>query len=100
MKNLLTLLTCLLLLSPNVVLGEMVKFKVLVKRDGVYYKKFTDVPFSGKVTGERQVRFKDGRKEGAYIAYHENGQLRGKGNYKDDEQEGEWVYYKKDGTVD
>ena len=23
----------------------------LVQRDGVYYKKFSDVPFSGKVTG-------------------------------------------------
>ena len=50
MKKLtLTLLTCLFILSPNVVLGETMDD--LVKREGIYYKKFTDVPFTGKTTG-------------------------------------------------
>jgi hypothetical protein len=36
----------------------------LVKREGLYYKKFSDVPFSGKATG----------KYGAYtILYYRNG---------------------------
>jgi hypothetical protein len=49
MKKLtLTLLTCLLLLSPNVVLSET--FDDLVKRNGVYYKKFSEVPFSCKTS--------------------------------------------------
>ena len=55
MKTLLTLLTCLFFLSPNVVLSETVKLKDLVKRDGLYYKKFTDVPFTEKTTGKDQV---------------------------------------------
>jgi len=41
MKKLLTLLTCLFLLSPNVVLDETID--VLVKRGGLFYKKFTDI---------------------------------------------------------
>jgi len=50
MKKLsLTLLTCLLLLAPNVVLSETMDD--LVVRDGLYYKKSSDIPFSGEITG-------------------------------------------------
>ena len=31
----------------------------LVERNGLYYEKFTDVPFSGEVTGSAQGSFKD-----------------------------------------
>ena len=41
MKKLLTLLTCLFLLSPNVVLGEMMDD--MPERGGLFYKKFTDI---------------------------------------------------------
>ena len=54
MKKLITLLTCLFLLSPNVVLSETVKYEDLVEREGLYYKNFTDVPFTGTVTGENK----------------------------------------------
>ena len=47
----------------------------LVKRDGIYYKEFTKIPFTGEITGEVQ------------------------GNYKNGKKEGEWVDYRKDGTV-
>jgi hypothetical protein len=51
MKKLsLTLLTCLLFLSPNVVLSETLDD--LVYRDGNAYKKFSYVPFSGEITGQ------------------------------------------------
>jgi hypothetical protein len=54
-KHILTLcLTCLILLSPHVVLSETVKFEDLVERDRLYYKKFTDAPFNGKVAGREQ----------------------------------------------
>ena len=35
-------------------LGRTVKFDDLVKRDGFHYKKFTDLPFTGKTTGKTQ----------------------------------------------
>ena len=90
MKKLsLTLLTCLLFLSPNVVLSETMND--LVIREGLYYKKFSDVPFSGVTTGNEQRTFKNGVKDGAYIRYYDNGQVWFKGNHKNGNKEGEWV---------
>ena len=43
----------------------------LVKRDGIYYKKFTETPFTGKVTGRFQGRLENGKKEGEWVKYHD-----------------------------
>ena len=95
----------------------------LVKRDGIYYKKFTETLFSGEITGKVQGNYKRGKKEGEWVSYDDNGQLSGKGSfkngkrdgawvyyhdgqlwskgsYKNGKKEGEWVYYDSDGTVD
>jgi hypothetical protein len=37
----------------------------LVLREGLFYKKFSEVPFSGKTTGLQQGTFKNGKKEDA-----------------------------------
>ena len=57
----------------------------LVKRDGLYYKKFNDDPYSGKVTGTEQGTLKNGKWEGAYVRYWYNGQLRKKGTVDDNQ---------------
>ena len=69
----------------------------LVQRDGVYYKKFSDVPFSGKVTGSFNGSITNGKREGAWICYYAGGQLHYKGNYKNGKREGEWVVYSGNG---
>jgi len=122
MKKLsLTLLTCLLLLAPNVVLSETMDD--LVVRDGLYYKKSSDIPFSGEITGLSKGTFKNGKVDGTWIGYYDNGQLNYKttfnklkmegisvhyhknsqlwsrGNFKNGEREGAWVDYNKDGTA-
>jgi hypothetical protein len=122
MKKLtLSILTCLIFLTPNMVMSETMDD--LVGREGLYYKKFTEVPFTGKITGKSQGaikigkpdgawveyhsngqlfykgNYKNGEEEGAWVRYHYNGQLSSKGNYKNGEKEGAWVVYKKDGTV-
>ena len=43
--------------------------------------------------------YKDGKKEGETLIYYKNGQLEKKGNYKDDKKEGEWLNYYKDGQL-
>ena len=45
--------TILLCLSASVVWSENIDD--LVKRNGVYYKKFSDVPFNGKVDGNELI---------------------------------------------
>ena len=71
--------------------------KDLVKRDGLWFKKFTEVPFTGKITGKTQGSFKNGKKEGNWVSYHDNGQLLEKGNYKNGKQEGIWILYNTNG---
>ena len=68
----------MVLLFPALALGETVKFEDLVYREGLYYKKFSDVPFTGKVTGNTQGVFRNGKKHGPWVSYHENGQLESK----------------------
>ena len=72
----------------------------LVERDGLTYKKFTDVPFTGEVDEELwQGDYKNGKQEGPWVFYHKNGQLRTKGNYKNGEWEGPWIWYYKNGQL-
>ena len=96
MKTLLTILFISLLSSPS----WSVTFDDLVERDGLYYEKFTDVPFSGKVTGKEQGSFRNGEREDAWISYWDNGQLRSKGNWKNNKREGVWFNYLDNGTLD
>ena len=92
MKTLLTLLTCLFVLSPTVVMSETVKWDDLVERNGIYYKKFTDVPFTGTVTGKSKGKVKKGKRDGPWVSYLD-GQLFSKGTYKDGKRHGPWVQY-------
>jgi len=100
MKKLtLTLLTCLFILSPNVVLGETVKWDDLVLREDVWFKKFTNVPFTGKTTGRVQGTLRNGKRDGFWVSYHDNGQLQWEGDYKNGKKEGLWVSYYDNGQL-
>ena len=95
MKTLLLILFISLLSSPS----WCEEMSDLVKREGIYYQKFTDVPFTGEVNGQEQGTMKNGGKEGFWIRYHKNGQLWDKGKFHFGEREGAWVYYEQNGTV-
>ena len=69
-----------------------IDFKDLVERDGLHYNKFSDVPFTGKVKGKTQGSMKNGKKDGSWIGYFDNGQLHYKGDYKNGKREGYWVW--------
>ncbi|MEE1574022.1 MAG: hypothetical protein V1257_10590 [Candidatus Neomarinimicrobiota bacterium] len=121
MKLIFKILLPLCLLLPITTFGETVDD--LVERDGLYYKEFTDVPFTGNITGKSHGKikngkrdgpwvfyrdngqlwekgtYKDGKEEGPWVFYYDNGQLRNKGNYKDGKKEGLWVHYSRDGSV-
>jgi len=94
-KTLLTILFISLLSAPSwsVTLGD------LVEREGIYYEKFTDVPFNGMVTGSEQGAFKSGVKDGSWLWYWSTGQLAQKGNYKNGKWNGVWVTYYKSGKL-
>ena len=54
MRHILTSVVLTILLFPALAFGEEVTLDDLVERDGLYYKKFTNVPFTGDVTGKSQ----------------------------------------------
>ena len=97
MKRILAPILLLTLLFPTFAFGEMLGD--LVYRGGLYYKKFTTVPFTGKVTGRFQGAFRNGKEHGPWVSYHENGQLFNKGIYKNGKWEGPWVGYHDNGKL-
>jgi antitoxin component YwqK of YwqJK toxin-antitoxin module len=101
-KPLITFFTVLFCLTSSV--GWSETWDDLVKRDGIYFKKFTDVPFTGKMDHKGSIKnskinlyeqgsIKNGKKDGSWVRYYDNGQLWTKGNYKKGKKEGSWFYY-------
>jgi hypothetical protein len=87
----------MVLLLPALALGETMKD--LVERDGLFYKEFTDVPFTGNITGKTRGTIRNGKKNGPWVYnwkngqfYWNKGQLWKKGTYRDGKEEGSWVY--------
>jgi antitoxin component YwqK of YwqJK toxin-antitoxin module len=97
MKRILAPILLLTLLFPALAFGETMDD--LVKRDGIHYKKFTTVPFTGKVTGKSQGSLKNGKEYGPWVKYWENGQLWIKENYRDGKTHGPRVVYHKNGQL-
>jgi hypothetical protein len=54
MRAFLAPILLLTLLFPALALGGEVTMDDLAERGGVHYKKFTDVPFDGEVTGRER----------------------------------------------
>ena len=96
-KLLVTFFTVLFCLTLSV--GWSVTMDDLFKRDGLYYKKFTEVPFTGKTDGKSQGSFKNGKREGSWAKYWYNGQLWNEGDYKNGKREGSWIGYYKNGQL-
>ena len=99
-KSVSLLIGLFLLISTPVVFGEETyKMSDLVIRDGLYYKKFTDVPFTGKITGKSQGTIRNGKRDGDWFKYHDNGQLSRKGSYKNGKRDGLVVAYWDNGQL-
>ena len=104
-KLTITFLTIVFCLTSSIAWSETVKPDDLVERNGIFYKKFTDKPYSGYVEGEDKDgyivkgNYKDGKEEGVYERYYKNGQLEEKGTYKYGKLDGIWEYYFDDGML-
>jgi antitoxin component YwqK of YwqJK toxin-antitoxin module len=97
MKHILTTMVLMTFLFSGLTHGEI--FAELVKRDGLYYKNFTNVPFTGNITGKMQGEIRNGKQVGPWIAYHPNGQLLYQGTFKNGKMVGRWVIYYDDGQL-
>ena len=95
--KLLTIIFITFLSSPS--WSETLTMNDLVKRNDLYYKKFTNVPFSGEIVGRETGKIKDGNRTGSWEEYHETGQLKSQKNYKDGKEEGLWEIYDENGQL-
>ena len=102
-KTLIIFFTVLFCITSSV--GWGVTMKDLVKKNGIYYLKSSDRPFTGKIDEKNKFRhrtegfFKDGMKEGDWKVYWDNGQLMVKGQHKQDLRAGDWTVYHGNGRV-
>lgn len=81
--------------SPSWALG----MDDLVKRDGLWYQKFTATPFTGEVEGRWRGSIKNGKQEGSWEDYWPNGQLAMKGDYKNGKLDGSYESYSSSGQL-
>ena len=81
-----------LLSSPS--WSELIPLDKLIFRDGLYYKKFTDIPFTGD-GGDifQNGEFKDGMKEGYWREYDSDGSLGKKEHFRKGELHGRSEYH-------
>ncbi|MEL0138268.1 MAG: hypothetical protein VW806_12415 [Halieaceae bacterium] len=118
------LATALLALSLTASAAFATSMDDLVKREGLYYKKFTDTPFTGlvdegKTQGEFQkgvrngtqwfytedgtlhekYEMRNGSHHGLYVRYHSNGALETKGQYYRGLKQGIWEQYYQSGQM-
>ena len=92
-------LTLFLLIFCTPSWSETLTMDDLVERNDLYYKKFTNVPFTGEVSGRENGKFSNGKKNGEWLSYHKNGQLKDKENYKNGWKDGFWESYYDDGRL-
>jgi antitoxin component YwqK of YwqJK toxin-antitoxin module len=71
----------------------------LVERDGLYYKKFTNVPFTGSIEGEDSGNILNGKKDGDWFSYWQDGQLSVAMTYRDGTGYGDYKGYHSNGTL-
>ena len=94
------LATALLALSLTASGAFATSIDDLLETDGLWYKKFTDVPFTGVVDeGLKRGAIKNGKREGPWVKYYENGRIWYKGAYKKGKQEGPWLGYHNNGQL-
>ena len=87
------LVTVLFSVISVISFAETVSIDDLAMTNGVYYKKFTMVPFTGEVSGIENGKIEKGKQVGRWVEYYPSGQLRSIGNYKDGKRDGYWENY-------
>ena len=95
------LLTILLLniIIPSKGESQSINIDDLIIRNNLFYKKFTDIPYSGRVSGIQNGELTVGERHDMWTFYYKNGQLEKKGSYNFGMKEGIWEIYWVNGQI-
>jgi antitoxin component YwqK of YwqJK toxin-antitoxin module len=73
-------------------------------REGIWYLKGQDTPYTGKIFAKysngkmwREWNYKNGKVDGLQVEWHQNGKKWNEVNYKDGKRDGLWVQWHKNG---
>ena len=79
---------------------DSIQIHEIVKRDDTYYKKFSNIPFTGRIesyhpNGQLKIigEFSEGKKVGSWAEYYLSGVKKSKGQFANGKKDGAWVYY-------
>jgi len=99
--------TILFITSLVLIVGcskEPINYETLIDKDGLKYHPDTKELYSGKVFtnyigGKTNLEgsYKDGKENGLWTEWYENGQKKKKETYKDGEEVGKWTYWYENG---
>ena len=78
---------------------QNLSIKNLVERDGLFYEKSSEIPFTGMVSGLETGNFVNGLKEGEWVEYHQNGNVSRVANYINGKTEGYYVKWHENGQL-
>ena len=105
-KLTITFLTIVFCLTSSIAFSETVNSENLVVRNGLAYKKFSSEPYSGSVNGTDEYgyivkgNYKDGKEEGIWEFYYDNGQIYSKTTYKNGRLNGDYEEYLSNGQLE
>jgi len=74
-------------------------FYNIVSSKELYYKKSSRQLFTGEISGSWNGKFKEGKKEGLFTIYYENGMLHSKEYFKNGERNGSIEHYNSNGKL-
>jgi len=78
--------------------GTAVYMHALVQRDGLFYERSSRTPFTGEVRGRGFIQ--DGRRDGPWIFFDDNGQRLSAGDFKAGQEDGPWVFFHPNGQME
>lgn len=78
---------------------EKVTMNELTERNGLYFKKSSDIPFTGELEGRYQGKMVNGKREGLWLTYSLEGNLWFKNNYVNGIIDGMSFMYHKNGQL-
>ena len=80
-------------------MSEKVKMNDLTERGGLYFKKSSEIPFTGELEGRYQGKMVNGKREGLWLTYSPDGNLWFKKTYVNGIIDGISCMYHKNGQL-
>ena len=78
---------------------NIVSYNDLIKIKNIYYSKYTNKLYTGKIEGLIEGFFLDGKRHGEFFKYYNDGKILSKINYFDNKLNGIWLEFYRNGNI-